>query len=122
MASPSSLSLDSLIVEAQSPEQKQPWHKKAYRLISVHCSSAWREVLSDLRSAKWARVGLWELFVIWTVAIMGCFTFINFYTVSYWESSACTPDGSFHVDCDEGCYRARNHSNSANNSLWSQGP
>ncbi|OTA56503.1 hypothetical protein K449DRAFT_306300, partial [Hypoxylon sp. EC38] len=57
--------------------------------------------LSDLRSIRWARVGLWTLLAVWSIIILGLFIFLALYgpLSSDFESryTACRSDGSFNI-------------------------
>ncbi|KAI0841154.1 hypothetical protein F5Y06DRAFT_308074 [Hypoxylon sp. FL0890] len=58
--------------------------------------------MTDLRSIRWARAGLWTLYALWVTIILGLFTFLIIYATdpSAFEdlSSACRSDGSFALD------------------------
>ncbi|KAI2621152.1 hypothetical protein GGR54DRAFT_90698 [Hypoxylon sp. NC1633] len=97
----SSLSLDSLIEESPAPEENQPSSISFYEKISSQWKGACREALSDLRSIGWARAGLWTLFVVWTMAMLGCLIYLIQYgldsSIANGTQSACSADGNFHL-------------------------
>ncbi|OTA99681.1 hypothetical protein M426DRAFT_67361 [Hypoxylon sp. CI-4A] len=98
---PSTLSLDSLILE-DPPTDKPSLYRRCISIVSTQVTGAFREALSDIKSVRWARAGLWTLFFIWTMIILGLFTFFVIYSTfsSTFESynSACRSDGSFNMN------------------------
>ncbi|KAI0852834.1 hypothetical protein F5Y00DRAFT_272463 [Daldinia vernicosa] len=102
-ASLSNLSLDSLILETP-PEKKQSIFRRIFTIISTQWTRTYRETWSDLRSVRWARGGLWTLFTLWTMAVLGFFVFITLYnSIDFYiyGGSACRTDGSFVIDTSD---------------------
>ncbi|KAI1658319.1 hypothetical protein F4813DRAFT_46041 [Daldinia decipiens] len=103
MASLSTLSLDSLIVETP-PEKRQSIFRKIFTAVSTQWTRTYRETWSDLRSIGWARAGLWTLFALWTMTVLGFFIFIalyNSYDFEIHNGSACRTDGSFIINSSD---------------------
>lgn len=101
MAFYSTLPLDPLIQETLSLEEKQPVFKRVFRYASTQCTAAFRVAISDLRSIRRARAGLWTLFGAWALGVVGIFVYllaIGIPSDTWDERTACSPDNFFNVN------------------------
>ncbi|KAI1137828.1 hypothetical protein F5Y05DRAFT_63377 [Hypoxylon sp. FL0543] len=101
----SSLQLEPAVLETVPPQQRLVILRRLFQSISAEWAQARREVWSDLRSIKWARVGLWIPCVSWTGTMLGLFIYLAVLDLlsiySEHPSTACRPDGSFNFNLSE---------------------
>ncbi|KAI1800065.1 hypothetical protein F4811DRAFT_54842 [Daldinia bambusicola] len=78
------------------PVKKRYVLRNLGKLILTQWTGTCREVWSDLRSIRWARVGLWAPFTLWTLIVLGLFIFVARYDpYSFQFGVPCKTDGSF---------------------------
>ena len=67
----------------------------------------WQELRHDLRTTRWARGAVWTWTFLWIgglAAGIGLMGALSYFTPSFWEPSACTPDNDFRLFPEEYSY------------------
>ncbi|KAI1770824.1 hypothetical protein F4818DRAFT_222256 [Hypoxylon cercidicola] len=100
MASISSSTLDFLrLSETSAIKERRTPSRNIRQRISRQWIEACSEVLVDLRSTRWSYLGLWALFICWTIVTFSSWIFLIIYSISSTSfedvSTACRSDGSF---------------------------